>query len=596
MNFETRHILLCDTTETITGSVPEPMEALDGAIAARDFGPICILLALSILSWFPRSAGPIDLRWDGGVYYVLGTSLAEHKGYRLLNEPGDILATQYPPLLPVLVSVHEWALGSTDPNLVGHYLRFSFFLIFDLYIVAVYFMSKQYLRPELAFVVALICVGNPFTQFLSDLLYPEILFALLLTLFVGCSNRSTEPTYGIAAGIFAAASYGVRTIGIAALLAWVADSIAKRKVRQAAVRALLVMIPIACWASYVSITESRQQSEGAAYKYQRDNYLMYNVSYRRNISLVDPFRPELGYAKSSAIVHRVLTNMAALPASIGEAVSSNKLFWEARLRFLNRKMGTAVFGPWAPLAILIFFSLLAIGGLVLQLFRRHWIVPFLIALSLVAMCATPWPVQFVRYLAPLLPFLALFIVQSTVAIRGQLSKIWGRTGKIAGSVFVVAIIGLIFLSETTTLVSVYRWWHQPVQYQGRDAKILSYKLFFYQDSYRVLDAGIDWLKQQAKPDDIIASSMPHWVFLRTGLKSVTPPFEVNPIQAQTLLDSVPVRFLIVDEGLAVDTRRYTLPVVKTFPGNWKRVYVSSVVTEFGELLTDQFAIYQRIQP
>jgi hypothetical protein len=52
-----------------------------------------LLLALSIVIvglWIPRWAGPLDLRWDGAVYYVLGTSIAEGKGYRLLHEPGEI--------------------------------------------------------------------------------------------------------------------------------------------------------------------------------------------------------------------------------------------------------------------------------------------------------------------------------------------------------------------------------------------------------------------------------------------------------------------------------------------------------------------------
>ena len=51
---------------------------------------LAILLAMAVLIWLPRLEGPIDLRWDGGVYYILGTSLAEGKGYKLLNEPGEI--------------------------------------------------------------------------------------------------------------------------------------------------------------------------------------------------------------------------------------------------------------------------------------------------------------------------------------------------------------------------------------------------------------------------------------------------------------------------------------------------------------------------
>src|SRR5262245_48093857 len=50
---------------------------------------ILVLILLSLLLWLPRLRGPLDLRYDAGVYYILGTSLAEGKGYRLLNEPGE---------------------------------------------------------------------------------------------------------------------------------------------------------------------------------------------------------------------------------------------------------------------------------------------------------------------------------------------------------------------------------------------------------------------------------------------------------------------------------------------------------------------------
>jgi len=65
-----------------------------------------LLVALVLALWIPRLGGPIDLRYDAGVYYVLGTSLAEGRGYRLTNEPGDIQAVQYPPLLPAFVAAH----------------------------------------------------------------------------------------------------------------------------------------------------------------------------------------------------------------------------------------------------------------------------------------------------------------------------------------------------------------------------------------------------------------------------------------------------------------------------------------------------------
>ena len=53
----------------------------------RFWGELTVLV-LAILLWLPRLTGPIDLRWDAGVYYLLGTSLAKGHGYRILSEPG----------------------------------------------------------------------------------------------------------------------------------------------------------------------------------------------------------------------------------------------------------------------------------------------------------------------------------------------------------------------------------------------------------------------------------------------------------------------------------------------------------------------------
>lgn len=102
------------------------------------------------------------------------------------------------------------------------------------------------------------------------------------------------------------------------------------------------------------------------------------------------------------------------------------------------------------------------------------------------------------------------------------------------------------------------------------------------------------LKLQTKATDVVAGSMPHWVYLRTGLKAVMPPYEPDPAKAQHLLDSVPVKYLIVDEELAIDTRRYTYPVVRSFPAGWKRVYSASVTSEFGNERKDRFEIYERV--
>jgi len=183
-----------------------------------------------------------------------------------------------------------------------------------------------------------------------------------------------------------------------------------------------------------------------------------------------------------------------------------------------------------------------------------------------------------------------------LTLRDQSSTILPAKCKLVGVVFIGSIVSLIFVQQSLSSFLVYTKWHQKVVYADQNGKEIVYRLFFYHDSYRTLDMGLDWLKARAKPSDVVAVSMPHWVYLRTGLKTVMPPFEPNPVKAQHLLDSVPVSYLIIDEGLAVDTRKYTLPVVEKFPERWERVYSAAVIMESGEELKDRFAIYQRVAP
>src|SRR3954469_8501690 len=50
--------------------------------------------------------------------------------------------------------------------------------------------------------------------------------------------------------------------------------------------------------------------------------------------------------------------------------------------------------------------------------------------------------------------------------------------------------------------------------------------------WKAQDQAIDWLIANASPEDIVATSTPHWVFIRTGLKAVMPPFEADPVLAE----------------------------------------------------------------
>src|SRR5689334_411053 len=119
--------------------------------------PDLFCLGVILLVWLavsvPRLGGPIDLRWDASAYYVLGTSLAEGKGYRLLNEPGEIEAVQYPPLLPLVVAAHQRVMATNDYVKVGSALRFFYFVLSGAYLLIIYLLARGLLSPLYSLIV-----------------------------------------------------------------------------------------------------------------------------------------------------------------------------------------------------------------------------------------------------------------------------------------------------------------------------------------------------------------------------------------------------------------------------------------------------------
>jgi hypothetical protein len=543
---------------------------------------VIALLALAVLTWVPRLKGPLDLRWDGGVYYILGTSLAEGKGYKLLNEPGEIDAVQYPPLLPLIIAGHQLILGTNDPTTVGGWLRVSAFLIFIVYIYFVFRLFKIYLSLHYAFLATMLCLFSVHVYFLSDLCFPEILFSLATILFVLCNRKQENRAYSIATYFFAVVSYALRTVGLAVFAVWILESLIKRRFKQALLRLALVLIPVACWQFYIASVESSYEYNHPAYSYQREPYMFYNVSYARNISLRDPFAPEKGEAK---VIRRVVRNAIGIPVNLGESVSISRGYWEMHLRnpFSAIKI-TSSATEWLIFVILYLVGLTVIVGLVLQLLQHQLIIPLYVFIYLSAVCLTPFPGQYSRYLMPIIPFLVLsFIVflltVKNAAIRSHPSKLSGLS-----NYFVVSPVLLALLFQLVTFKHIYFNDLEPIEYFDKNDNLIKYRMFFDNDSFQAFNLCINYVSQNAQPNDVIAAGTPHWIYLRTGLKAVMPPFENNPARAQQQLDSVPVTYLITGKDV-IGSERYTLPVVEQFTEQWKQVFTAP---------ESDWAVYQRI--
>jgi hypothetical protein len=537
-----------------------------------DAACLAVLVVVAVLSWIPRFRGPIDFRWDAGVYYVLGTSVASGQGYRLLNEPGQIEAIQYPPGLPALVAAHQIALHSSDPRVVGPWLRRTWFLLSVGSVLFCFLLSRLFLSRGCALATAVAFVLSYEVFFLSTLCFAELPFAFVTVLFGWVYYRfGRRPTGEVAAGILAVSAFLLRTLGIALLLGWVADALLVRRYKSGLVRAVVAFAPVLAWQSYVHAVETSESYQHPAYSYQRDASLFYNVSYATNVALRDPFEPELGKVQPSDLVGRLVSNVRALPGNIGEVLVAPKNLLAVYLVRMNHLIAPLAIPSRSVRAALLLFGCLALWGIGLQFRRCRWGIAIYLALTLAAVCITPWPGQTLRYLCPLFPFLMLAVFEALQVVKARISGY--HYGKVLGNGAVAIGASAVLLGSAGSFVIVHHQLLDNATFETSDGKTEHYKLMHYAPGFSSVANALEWLKNSVPSDSIVAISMPQWAYLQTGLRTVMPPFYRDAERTQRAIDSVPVTYLVVDQMTMegqFNERFWNL--VRSFPEKWRLVY------------------------
>jgi hypothetical protein len=538
---------------------------------------LVIWLAVSL----PRLSGPIDLRWDASEYYVLGTALAEGKGYRLLNEPGEIQTVHYPPLVPLIVAVYQWLMDTSDFFEVGWRLRILYFVLSGIYLLAVYALARQLHVSTYAWLIAAI-TGLSFYGFFypSETLYSELPFALVSILFLLCHRRSDQPLWAAASGVLIVVAYLLRTAAIALLAAWVAESLIRQRFLQAALRAGVAALPVLAWQAHIwQVTQSHEYNR-PAYAYQRAAYYYSNVTYRENSMLMDPFQPEAGRTRLGDLVGRTVRNLIAIPLALGESCWFGRAFGISLWEKLHHKLAIP-HGSNLQLAIshtlslcLISVGLLAVVGAVLTATGCQWFLSLYFALTVGLVTLTPFQSNFWRYLAPIAPLTLIFVVTALLTVDRWFARQRAPRRTAAFSATKTLLLGMWFVQ--VVIAAYFLRNLLPVSYYDMAGRERLLRLLTYEPQWHSLDRAFEWLRRNTEADAIVATSVPHLAYLRTGHKAVLPPLEPDAEQANHLLHEVPVSYLVLDNlGRPPISEHYAAPVVAHRPENWRLVYSGS---------------------
>jgi hypothetical protein len=422
----------------------------------------------------------------------------------------------------------------------------------------------------------LVCILYFSVYYWADSLYTEIPFSLATLLFVLCNRNGSRTAYDVGAGVLAAAAYLLRTSGIALLVAWVAESLLRGRYRQMFFRAGMALIPVILWQAHIERVQNSQQYRHPVYEYQRAPYQYSNVTYAENVSLIDPFKPELGRANAIEMLRRFGRNLVAMPQALGEPVSAPASFWQAHLATFLSLIGSQRLAPqWLVAIPVTLIGCFVISGMVLLWARRERFIPLYVSSYVFVVCMTPWPEQFPRYLMPLSPLLtlSLFYVLAWVAEwRRKQDRVRYRK---AGLALTVLLPAVIFFVQGLTLTHAYTRGRRPVSYYDVNGNEMRYTLFYYDQRWEPVNTALEWLRRRGQTDEVIAATAPHATYLRTGMKAVLPPLEAESERAQRLLDSARVKYVVLDIlGIPGISERYAAPAIEKHPQLWKLIYTA----------------------
>jgi len=542
---------------------------------------LILLLGVALGTWVPRLRGPIDLRWDASVYYILGTSLYEGSGYRLLNEPGQVRAVQYPPGLPAIAAAAQWVSGSSDPAVAGRWLRAFNLACYAAYLLAVYALSRRYFGPAVSVGVSLVAGLHHQTLFLSDLLFAELPFTVCALAVILLNRNGGRPVGFAAQTALGWAAFMLRSAGLALLAAWVGDAVFRRQWRLAAARAATAAIPVLAWQAYVGHVTASDEYVRPAYEYQRAAYQFYNVPYAANMKLVDPFAPELGEVTPGGWVRRLTGNVPEMISGIGQAVLTD----QGALNVMIRKAlelagiapptalirGTLVAATWA-------LGLAAVLGTAVLLARREWLLGLFVVAAAVLVATTPWPMQYTRYLTPTIPMLVIAVAYAIAWVTGMACgrrspAADGATGRAATGA-VAVVLSALLLVNLVVAARLYRPVVGGLIGRAADAGEVG-RLFYYFPEWQMYDLACDWIAANAVPDAVVVTATPQWAYVRSGRRAVMTPMIKDPVEALRLVDGVPVTYAIDDQmNIGTVVSRYLRPAIAHDPDGWRTAYVA----------------------
>ncbi len=460
------------------------------------------LLAATLAIYVGRLNSAAGLMVDDGWYILLAKSLAQGTGYRMISSPTPDVVPLYPAGFPALLSL-VFHVSPEFPQNVWLLKCVSIAAMFGVGLLTYAYARIRHLSRELAALVAAAVTVTPAFVFLAtSTVMSECVYTLVQLATIVMIHRSVEAhaanrarVFTVAASLTAAGSVLIRSAGLGLVLASGVWLVKERLWRRAAVFGAVAALCILPWMLY-----ARAHAPTAAEQALHGGSIVY--SYGEQIWMRWAGDPASGTATLREIPARIGANIVDVfargmggiflpvllrgPAESGEEMVA--LGGAAGLGYGS--MG----GASVTMAISVVLSGVVLLGFVQSVRTRITVTEILIPVVLGIIVV--WPFWTFRFLVPLAPFLAFYLVTGIRALASA------RAARVA----LLCMIGLHISDHARYLLAL------------RDAEAAARISWLVQA--RETEDVLAWVADHAG-EGLIATTNPALVYLRTGHKTVS---------------------------------------------------------------------------
>ncbi len=473
---------------------------------------------------------------DDAWYVVLAKALAEGEGYRLISSGAAQILPAVPPGFPLLLST-VFGVHPEFPANVPALKAVSIAAMSGVGAITYrYLAGERMLTPSLAGLVALATILTPAFVFLAtSTVMAECVFTLGQIGAVWLVDRASRMQtarigrrHAMLAGLVAGAAFLIRSAGIASIAAGVVLLCWRRRWTSAAVFGLTAVAVCAPWFTYAAVnapTAAERMAHGGAMAY----------SYADLLHFREGGVQQSGRATPGDVATRIVQNLTSIFGKDAGAIvlptayrGSNESGQEVISIGASRVLMAGSMGNSAGTYVIsILVSLVAFVGFVAAARQTVTTAEVLVPLSVAMIALVPsWSF---RYTLTLTPFILYYFVRGlVVCVHWLKSRTNGRhagpASAAAARIALLTVLGLHALDHAQYLL--LRQDPGPVEWLGDAAEA---------------DALFEWMNANLTDDDLVASTNPGLVYLRTGRRTVASD---NPSQNWRDWRAMGVRYMV----------------------------------------------------